>query len=466
MTQASKEPETLQSQAQAMKRDWDERARANAKWFINTVKQEQPDAEFNATGKPEIDRHLLADPLVIEGHDPRRLRVLEIGCGIGRMTWYLAEHFGEVYATDVSGEMIQQARQRLSALPNVHLYETNGLDFACLPSDYFDIVFSIYVFQHVPSAEVIYSNIRDAHRVLKPGGVLKIETCGITVPAYDAIRKDTWTGASFSEAEIRCAAREVNACLISILGAGTQYCWTVMRKRQPEISRAQTFAIAEPRIAFFGRSDDPQTRRIHTRGDYAYLTLILSGLVREQADINSVNVWINNREVWPCYVGPLGENYAAALRAAGVRGLDHLTQVNLGIPDGCASGEINVRAQLASGERTAPITVELVEPPPVAPKIHLIRNAGDAGIDIYARGPKSAIVVYVDGLNEAANTGNVRLQVNEQIIQPSYVGFVPANGLYQVDAKLPASLAPGVASLRIHFGELESASIQLEVKGD
>ena len=34
----------------------------------------------------------------------QELRVLEIGCGIGRMTKHLAEAFGEIHATDVSAQ--------------------------------------------------------------------------------------------------------------------------------------------------------------------------------------------------------------------------------------------------------------------------------------------------------------------------------------------------------------------------
>jgi len=56
----------------------------------------------------EVERLVRADlPLLTQGVIPR-LRLLEIGCGIGRMTRALAEIFGEVYATDVSGEMIRR----------------------------------------------------------------------------------------------------------------------------------------------------------------------------------------------------------------------------------------------------------------------------------------------------------------------------------------------------------------------
>src|SRR5262245_11321878 len=46
--------QTLDNFAQVMKRDWNQRARDNARWFINTVKLDQSEDEFDATGANEI----------------------------------------------------------------------------------------------------------------------------------------------------------------------------------------------------------------------------------------------------------------------------------------------------------------------------------------------------------------------------------------------------------------------------
>src|SRR6185503_18528897 len=209
---------TLEEFSARMKRDWDDRARENAKWFINTVKLEQSDEEFEATGRSEVEKGILSDWLLSEDRDLKSKRLLEVGCGIGRMTCHLAEIFGEVHGVDVSGEMIRQGRERLRKYSNVFLYETNGLDFGVLASDYFDLVYSVYVFQHVPSADVIRSNIRDACRVLKPGGLFKFLTNGILDEEYESVQKDTWMGVAFPESEIRQVARDSGAQLIRMTG--------------------------------------------------------------------------------------------------------------------------------------------------------------------------------------------------------------------------------------------------------
>src|SRR5262245_57491261 len=212
MSEQAENGQTIDSFTQVMKRDWNQRARENARWFINTVRLDQSEEEFDATGESEIRNLILAElVLMTQGRDPKTLRFLEIGCGIGRMTKHLASIFGEVHATDVSGEMIAQARERLRHLPNARLYETSGVDFAALPDNYFDVAFSAYVFQHMPSKDVIRSNILEAYRVVKPGGLLKFHANGVESQIYESTGKDTWAGATFTEGEMRALARELGA---------------------------------------------------------------------------------------------------------------------------------------------------------------------------------------------------------------------------------------------------------------
>ena len=260
----------LTALAETMKRDWNDRARENAKWYINTAKLEQSEAEFDATGANEMQGLILPElVLLTQDRAPQSLRFLEIGCGIGRMTKHLAGLFGEVHATDVSGEMIARAKQRLAEFPNVHLYETSGVDFAALPTAYFDIVFSAYVFQHVPSKDVICANLREAFRVVKPGGLVRVHTNGVEADRYAEKEKDTWSGATFTEAELRALARELGAQLISVYGAGTLYCWTTLRKRMtPAFVSPGT-----PQIEFFARADDAAISVIPTAGQTHYSSL-------------------------------------------------------------------------------------------------------------------------------------------------------------------------------------------------
>lgn len=110
-----------------MKHDWDRRARENARHFIATGKDNWADEEFFASGEQAVADHILTDmPSVCQGKPADRMRVLEIGCGAGRVTRALARMFGEVHAVDVSGEMVQLARSALRQYSNAHVYRTTA----------------------------------------------------------------------------------------------------------------------------------------------------------------------------------------------------------------------------------------------------------------------------------------------------------------------------------------------------
>ena len=96
-------------------------------------------------------------------------RVLEIGCGRGSMSAFLADAGFEVYLLDISPMVLQIARENFSA---------NGLkgyyicgDALALPysSGTFDVVLSIGLLEHFAEIE---RPLSEQVRVLKPGGVL------------------------------------------------------------------------------------------------------------------------------------------------------------------------------------------------------------------------------------------------------------------------------------------------------
>jgi ubiquinone/menaquinone biosynthesis C-methylase UbiE len=432
-----------------MKRDWNERARENAKWYINTVRVQQDDAEFDETGRAEVDKLLRAElSLLTQGRAPRALRVLEIGCGIGRMTKHLAELFGEVHAVDVSGEMVRQARERLREFPNVHCHETSGCDFAALPSDYFDLVFSAYVFQHVPSATVIRANLADAFRVLKPGGICKFGINSTADGAFLEQEHDTWTGAALPESELRQTARELGAQVLRLFDAGTQYCWVTWRKPLPTaVPPAVALQIVEA-----GRADDLSIKQLPTSGDQARLGLLVTGWNNEAADANAVSVVINGQTVQPDTVLPI-KSAAPVL---------HLIAATL--PAGLATGPAEAYVELTQKIPSNIIHFTLCEPAAKTPEIVTVRNASDYGTDVHTRGPKAWVMLYVKYLPAAASVENVRLQVGESLIGPSYVGADARFGGHQVNLLIPPETPAGLTELRLLFNQTMSLAVLLQLE--
>jgi SAM-dependent methyltransferase len=219
-----------------MRADWDRRARENARHFIATGQEQWSDEEFFASGRQTVAELILNDMTnICQTRSPKDMRVLEIGCGAGRVTRALAEVFGEVHAVDVSGEMIERARAGLKEFSNVHLYQNNGTDLTVVPQVRFDFAFSVIVFQHIPSPEIVENYAREVHRLLVTGSLFKFQVNGIAgrgrlgrvLPSRIRPRapSDTWLGAPISEAEaVDLASRTGFDCRYRV-GAGTQDFW-------------------------------------------------------------------------------------------------------------------------------------------------------------------------------------------------------------------------------------------------
>ena len=215
----------LQDQLNKMQRDWDERAKENARFYVATGNENWTDEEFFASGQLTVDEEILTDmENICQGKDPKQMRVLEIGCGAGRVTRALANMFGEVYAVDVSGEMVAQANRALAGFSHAKAFQGNGMDLSVLPDDKaYDFAFSGIVFQHIPSREVIESYVKEVCRLLRPGALFKFQVQGD--PTVTTTPGDTWIGVPFSDAQ---AVDMGNRCGFEPRyrhGAGDQYFW-------------------------------------------------------------------------------------------------------------------------------------------------------------------------------------------------------------------------------------------------
>jgi ubiquinone/menaquinone biosynthesis C-methylase UbiE len=101
--------------------------------------------------------------------------MVEIGCGLGRMTHRFAEHFGRVYSVDVSPEMLKRAGSQWASLANVEFILGHGNDFPGIADRSIDFVFSFIVLQHVPEPTIVKDYLRETARVLKPDGLAYLQ---------------------------------------------------------------------------------------------------------------------------------------------------------------------------------------------------------------------------------------------------------------------------------------------------
>jgi SAM-dependent methyltransferase len=104
------------------------------------------------------------------------MKVADIGCGIGRVTNWIAEQVGStgtVVGVDSSAEQIEQARQNaaIANLENVSFVEGNAYRTG-LPLNSFDLVYCRFLLMHLVQP---MDALQEMKAILKPGGVLVCE---------------------------------------------------------------------------------------------------------------------------------------------------------------------------------------------------------------------------------------------------------------------------------------------------
>jgi SAM-dependent methyltransferase len=332
-----------------MRAEWNQRAREDAHYFVAFGRRDQDDEEFFATGA-DLVRELENELKRL----PRCVRALEIGCGPGRLMRPMSRHFGEIHGVDVSDEMIARAREKLRGVPHAFAHHASGSDLSMFPDEYFDFVYSYAVFQHIPSAEVVFSYLRETVRVLKPGGVAHLQINGLpkTSKAYT-----TWEGVRIGSDEVRAFTRERGVRLLALTGVDTQYMWTTWQKPGEEERRADRKSA--PRIRAISNAFSSE-QAVPSGGRLACCALSIGNLPFD-CDLNSLAVYIDGIPGTVCYMGPAVNN--------------GLSQVNVFLPAGVRTGLLPVRVEW-HGQRLCPDRyVRVIPPGPAVPRLTALSDA-------------------------------------------------------------------------------------------
>ena len=118
------------------------------------------------------------DKLIQRSGIGKGMRVLEVGCGSGAFTTFVArviDEDGKVYALDIQPEMLEQLRNKLSKpgnkdVNNIELINAGAYDLP-FNDNCLDLVHMVTVLQEIPDRCKALQQVR---RVLKPGGILAV----------------------------------------------------------------------------------------------------------------------------------------------------------------------------------------------------------------------------------------------------------------------------------------------------
>lgn len=157
-------------------RDWQELAELDPYWAALTEGSKRAggwdERDFARSGTEEVER-LLAHTETL-GAPARLAAALDFGCGPGRLTRALAEHFERVVGIDLSERMVERARHLNRSVENVRFHA--GADaLSVLDDRAFDLVYSNLVLQHVSDSAAVLRYVGEFVRVLVPGGLLAFQ---------------------------------------------------------------------------------------------------------------------------------------------------------------------------------------------------------------------------------------------------------------------------------------------------
>ena len=162
-----------------VRRDWNRYAEEDPLWAILTDPRKKERgwdaAEFFETGRREIDE-LMRYAGTLPAQAGRR-RALDFGCGVGRLTRALADHFEEVFGVDISPVMIELAHEHNSHVANCRFVQNPDPGFRALPCREFDLIYSNITLQHMPP-RFAKRYLRGMAGMLAPGGLLIFQLPG------------------------------------------------------------------------------------------------------------------------------------------------------------------------------------------------------------------------------------------------------------------------------------------------
>lgn len=232
-----------------MREFWDARAREDPFYFVdNRLRYGQPDLErFWSGGREALETMLGLLGVKLSPADS----VVEIGCGVGRITRALAERAAHVWAVDVSERMLEVAREENPALDNVEWMLGDGRSLAGIETGSADACHSHVTFQHIPDPEITFGYVRETGRVLGPGGWAAFQVSsspqlhrrrsfGERARTWVLARlgraprgqsHPAWLGSATDLNRLRAVAAEAGMDVERVVGAGTPHCLVLLRKR-------------------------------------------------------------------------------------------------------------------------------------------------------------------------------------------------------------------------------------------
>lgn len=410
---------------QVMREEWNERAREDAHYYVAFGRREQDDEGFFATATEVLnsfDQELKrGTPSPVSAR-----RFLEIGCGPGRLLKPMSARCGEIHGVDVSDEMVVRARRNLAGIPHAHAHVGTGSTLAQFADDSFDFVYSYAVFQHIPSRDVVFSYLREAVRVLKQGGIARLQINGLP---QDSDGYTTWSGVRISGEEIRQFAKEQGLQLLALEGLNTQYMWTTWRKT-PAAAPVTAPLIVRVTNTFTSEPMAP------VRGRFAALSLWADRL-NEDVDLNTLRLTVGGLPATLTYLGR--PEY------------DGWQQINAILPQGLEAGITQLNLNGAERE------FRLLPAPPLVPCVVSITD----GVDLLSENRITSRIAKLV-VEEFDPIENLVVKLDDGVLlDVDHFCVNPGPPRHEVNIRFPETIVEGEHRLHLYLKQRRVASLPI-----
>ncbi len=126
----------------------------------------QPSAQEVAAAPLSSHAAILAKLLGGKGR-----RALDIGCGDGKFTWLMAQHFPELTGVDVNEKKVAAAREEAASKGLAVKFQAASGEALPFPDAHFDCVVFSNSLHHIPD---MVKSVAEGARVTRPGGLVYV----------------------------------------------------------------------------------------------------------------------------------------------------------------------------------------------------------------------------------------------------------------------------------------------------
>ncbi len=419
---------------EAMRSDWNHRAREDANYYVGFGRLNQSEEEFFATAADHV-RLLETELKRRPAGEWLAGSALEIGCGLGRLLRPLSRHFHHIHGVDISDEMIRRSQHNLRGIANVSLHHSPESNLAAFDAQSIDFVYSYAVFQHIPSKEVVFHYFAEVVRVLKPGGLFVFQINGLPDTGHSP---STWEGCRVQAGEIIGFARRTGMLLLALNDRDTQYMWVTLQKPSPPASNEP----ATPGEIFTVTNAHTGGPLVPVSGRFGAASIWISHLPRN-ADLLSLSAQVDGVEAYCCYVSP---------PTNGRHFLDII------IPKGTRTGLVPVSVKLRGDALGAPVRARMVPPGPKIPSVSYIAD----GINLLSIGRiESGWAKLV--MEEVPDPQQLHLSIAGQDLTYTWFCVNPLHERYEFNFRIPGEIPAGAHLLELRVGAKVFTPIPIEI---